>query len=893
MRKNLFRLLSIILIAAIYLQVSVFPSIPAYAETYVCNNAPNSGVAYDCGNLPLNTGSAYNCGNSPLETIYDCGNPPNSNYVYTCNNSPLNAGGTLCSPTSILVCNVCGMYNLYCGHQIGTRYNGTMCSPTVVVKCNICNQNYSSCPHTAGTRYGGVVCASVNGICNVCYTSYATCPHVAGTVYGGTICATYSVSTCNICGGTSPGCGHSSGVTYGGTVCMPTVVFGNCNICQQLYNSPSCTHVAGTSYFKTHNHVSGCGHWTVHYHDIGVPCPKHTVHNHTPSCPTGPTSHTHNGTCASHFTTHVHTAACLDTTPPTPPSNLVATVTGNNVSLTWTLSTDNVGVTNYYIYRGASNIGIASSGSYTDNSAPANTSLSYSVKAVDARANFSGASNTATAIIVVDVTPPTVPTNLAGSVSCGSFVNLTWTASTDNFIVSRYDIYCGDTKVGSAVSNAFCDVFAPKNSNLSYYVKAVDSSGNSSAASSTITVVTEDYGNTFVETGWAFDNCSLIGKINTPGDLDYICFVAQTSTTYTIRSSGNIDAYGCLYDSTHNLLSAVDDSKGLGLNFQITYNLVQGQTYFIRVSHLSALGTGDYGLFIVNSYIPLPNTAPTFSFTGITDNQLFDANSSATTTQITVNDLDLDSLDCRLFVDNEMVARSVRTTSSGSTGQVLTFEAINFGELVNGYHKIKFSVSDGHNYPTEKIVIIKVDKLAPENGSIGVSGNSNSITATIVTAPTDSMSEMPAAPYRYSIGSTVGAWTSSTSNQFTGLTSSTEYTIKVEAKDNSGNIKVFEQTVTTAPQTSTVSTSNVARKSFEINVTDSNPSSTQYQIMVGTKYVGANGRLSTTPKWITLKNKKINVIGLTANTAYSYSVVSRNIDDGITATATGSVSTTN
>jgi chitodextrinase len=94
-----------------------------------------------------------------------------------------------------------------------------------------------------------------------------------------------------------------------------------------------------------------------------------------------------------------------DTTPPTAPTNLAANATSSTqVSLSWTASTDNVGVTGYYVERcsdtGCSNfaqIGSAASTGYTDSGLTASTSYSYRVRATDAAGNLSSYSNTASA----------------------------------------------------------------------------------------------------------------------------------------------------------------------------------------------------------------------------------------------------------------------------------------------------------------------------------------------------------------------------------------------------------------------------------------------------------------------------------------------------------------
>jgi hypothetical protein len=87
-----------------------------------------------------------------------------------------------------------------------------------------------------------------------------------------------------------------------------------------------------------------------------------------------------------------------DTTPPSAPTNLAAgTTTVSSVPLTWTASTDNVGVTGYNIYRNGTQVGTSATTSYNDTGLAASTSYSYTVKAYDAAGNVSAASNTATA----------------------------------------------------------------------------------------------------------------------------------------------------------------------------------------------------------------------------------------------------------------------------------------------------------------------------------------------------------------------------------------------------------------------------------------------------------------------------------------------------------------
>ncbi|MNW40554.1 Alpha-amylase precursor [compost metagenome] len=79
---------------------------------------------------------------------------------------------------------------------------------------------------------------------------------------------------------------------------------------------------------------------------------------------------------------------------PTVPSGLKSSgVTDTTVTLSWTASTDNVGVAAYDIYRGNVKVGSSAATTYTDTGLTASTTYSYSVKARDAANNVSDASN--------------------------------------------------------------------------------------------------------------------------------------------------------------------------------------------------------------------------------------------------------------------------------------------------------------------------------------------------------------------------------------------------------------------------------------------------------------------------------------------------------------------
>jgi chitodextrinase len=99
----------------------------------------------------------------------------------------------------------------------------------------------------------------------------------------------------------------------------------------------------------------------------------------------------------------------VDTIAPSAPSGLTGqAVDAGTARLVWTASTDNVGVTGYYVYRnGALLATLASGTSYTDSTVTASTTYTYTVKAFDAAANLS------TSSAAVDITTPPGISNTA------------------------------------------------------------------------------------------------------------------------------------------------------------------------------------------------------------------------------------------------------------------------------------------------------------------------------------------------------------------------------------------------------------------------------------------------------------------------------------------------
>ncbi len=96
-----------------------------------------------------------------------------------------------------------------------------------------------------------------------------------------------------------------------------------------------------------------------------------------------------------------------DTTPPTAPTNLVASnVTNNSLTITFAPSTDNVKVAGYQIFRNDVLVGTTGTTSFLDSNLQADTTYSYKVKAYDSAGNVSNFSTALSVKTSASTTPP-------------------------------------------------------------------------------------------------------------------------------------------------------------------------------------------------------------------------------------------------------------------------------------------------------------------------------------------------------------------------------------------------------------------------------------------------------------------------------------------------------
>lgn len=189
-------------------------------------------------------------------------------------------------------------------------------------------------------------------------------------------------------------------------------------------------------------------------------------------------------------------AVVNDTTAPRPPGTPTSSqLTCTAVTLSWAAATDNVGVTAYDVYHDGQ-LTTTVGGSTLKATVPVaeGTTWGWYVNARDAAGNVSQASGTLRVTpprCVSDTTPPSAPTGVSATAT-GTSVRVTWSASTDDVGVTRYEVRRDGVAVGSVDGRtlSFGDSGLASGRTYSYTVVAADGAGNLSSPSSAATVTT-------------------------------------------------------------------------------------------------------------------------------------------------------------------------------------------------------------------------------------------------------------------------------------------------------------------------------------------------------------------------------------------------------------------
>ncbi|WP_341676130.1 fibronectin type III domain-containing protein [Niveibacterium sp. SC-1] len=277
------------------------------------------------------------------------------------------------------------------------------------------------------------------------------------------------------------------------------------------------------------------------------------------------------------------TAQPADTTAPSVPTSLaIASKTSSSITLSWTASTDNVGVDHYDVFNSAgTQLGISTSTGYTAGSLAANTSYSFQVRACDAAGNCSaktavvtGTTNAASS----DTTAPTVPSSLAVTGTTSSSITLGWTVSTDNVAVTRYEIFnSAGTQLGTSTTNSYTAGSLTASTTYGFQVRACDAANNCSAKTAVVSGTTQAGGGS---------------GTNLPGVVTTTSFTGSQNFTVNVATAGNY-YFVVTYSSTANSKLITTTFNGSNTNAA-----VNSGTGSVQTTDFNSVATGSKTLTI-------------------------------------------------------------------------------------------------------------------------------------------------------------------------------------------------------------------------------------------------------------------------------------------------------
>ncbi len=290
-------------------------------------------------------------------------------------------------------------------------------------------------------------------------------------------------------------------------------------------------------------------------------------------------------------------AVVTDVVAPSQPSGLSASISGSDVTVSWSPANDNVGVTSYDVYRGTT-VGFVADGStllgstpsvsYLDAGRPNGVTFYYRVVARDLVGNASTPS-AAYGVTVGDSTPPSQP-GMPTAVPSGSSVALSWAASTDNVAVTAYEVHRSAstgftpspaTLIATTAATSYTNTSVP-NGTWYYVIVARDAANNpsmpSGQASATIaaapTVVTlNPVADTYANAGATATNYGTSSTLMSRGSIGAVSYLrftvpaapagkTLTGATLTFRTTTDVNA-GSLETHTVSVASNTWDELTL------------------------------------------------------------------------------------------------------------------------------------------------------------------------------------------------------------------------------------------------------------------------------------------------------------------------------------------
>lgn len=468
-----------------------------------------------------------------------------------------------------------------------------------------------------------------------------------------------------------------------------------------------------------------------------------------------------------------------DTSPPSVPSGLTAAaVSPTQIDLSWTASTDVVGVTGYDLQRctgsgctSFSQIAAPTGTSYSDTERSPNTNYTYRVRARDVAGNPSGYS-VSVSVMTPSSSAPTAPGTPAFTNITMTSATAGWSAATDDIAVTGYD-YRLDSGTWQSLGNVLTVGLTGLSAATSYtfQVRARDASNNLGPESSA-TLTTPD-----------------TAAPSAPGTPTFSNVAMTSAIASWSPATDNVAVTGYEYQLNSGSWQSLGDVSSVGLS-----GLSPATTYTFRVrardeaSNVGAVSSANFATI---------DTAPPSPPGGLTAS----APSSTTVNLTWVASADnVGVIGYRIFRNGSQIGTS---TSSSYTDNTTS------GSTTYSYTASARDAAGNESSQGNAVSIRTPDTIAPgiPNGLTAAAVSSTQVNLSW-SGSTDSGGSGLAGYRIYRNGSHINN-TSATSYSDTAAAAGTSYSYTIAAYDNAGNVSGNSNTAsvtTPVPLQVTIST---------------------------------------------------------------------------------------
>ncbi|SDP65668.1 fibronectin type 3 domain-containing protein [Klenkia soli] len=442
---------------------------------------------------------------------------------------------------------------------------------------------------------------------------------------------------------------------------------------------------------------------------------------------------------ASATSTPVVPATPTDLTAPATPTGLTAVRGDGQVTLTWTANTE-PDLATYRVLRDGTEVATVAGRSWTDTGLTNDRAYGYQLVAVDTHGNRSAATTTVGAT-PTDLTPPAVPSGLAAARG-EQRVTLSWTANTEPDLAG-YRVLRDGREVATVTGTSYTDTGLTDDQAYAYRLVAVDTHGNRSAPTASVSATPTD-----------------LTAPATPAGLVAVRGDGRVDLSWTANTEPDLAGYRLYRDGL--LLTTVT-----GTSYADT-GLTNDTTYRYAIAAVDTHGNASPTTSPVVPATPTDLTPPATP-TGLV---AVHGDGSVTLTWTASTDPDLATY--RVLRDGTEIAT---VTGTGYTDTAVT------NDTAYGYQLVAVDTHGNRSAPTGSVPATPTDLTAPAvpTGLVAVRGDGR------VDLSWTANTEPDLAGYRLYRDGVLLTTVSGTSYADTGLTDDTTYRYAIAAVDTHGN----------------------------------------------------------------------------------------------------------